>query len=219
MNEEDYKLYRDQLADLVSDKGIQDDDVLDAIRKVPRHLFIPDKSFTPQMMYDDRPLEIGEGQTISQPFTVAFQTELLKVKKGDKILEIGTGSGYQSAVLAEMGAEVYTIERFEKLFNRTKNLLQTLGYKNIHTFLGDGNLGIPLHAPYDKVIVTAATTGVPKIPLQQLKDGGIMVAPVNGHVQQMQRITKISEGKIDVESFGQFFYVPMLGGVVMADEE
>jgi protein-L-isoaspartate(D-aspartate) O-methyltransferase len=209
-----YIQLRETLAEQLRAKGISDESVLKAIAKIPRHKFL-NETYDPEEAYADKPLEIGEGQTISQPFTVAYQTQLLKLAPGDSVLEIGTGSGYQSAVLAELGANVFTIERYEKLYNSTKQKLADLGYTEVKMFLGDGNLGIPEYAPYDKVIITAAASEIPKQLVQQMRVGGIMVVPVNGNIQRMKRIIKLVDDDIFVEDKGFFHFVPMLPGIVM----
>jgi protein-L-isoaspartate(D-aspartate) O-methyltransferase len=206
---------RDTLVNGLRTKGIYNEAILEAIRKIPRHLFITNESVDIYEAYEDKPLSIGQGQTISQPFTVAFQTQLLAIKKGEKVLEIGTGSGYQSAVLSEMGADVYTIERQEKLFSSTKEKLKELGYSDVHMYYGDGNFGIHEHAPYDKILITAAAPEIPNELLKQLKDGGIMVLPVDGHVQRMKRIIKKTQNEIEIQDHGAFHFVPMLPGIVM----
>jgi protein-L-isoaspartate(D-aspartate) O-methyltransferase len=216
MTEEKYKEYRERLVLVLREKGITDEKILDAISNVPRHLFINEKHHDPKELYEDVPLSIGQGQTISQPFTVAYMTELLGVKKGDKILEIGTGSGYQAAVLAQMGATVHTIERQENLYASTKQRFERFGYCNIHMVLGDGTKGIPEHAPYDKVIVTAAAHGIPHELLKQMKTGGVMIVPVDGNIQRMKRVTKLSESETKIEDFGYFRFVPLLSGIVMS---
>jgi protein-L-isoaspartate(D-aspartate) O-methyltransferase len=164
--------------------------------------------------YFDKALQIGSGQTISQPYTVAFQTELLNISSGDKVLEIGTGSGYQAAVLSEMGALVYTIERHKSLYDTTKILLKKLSYSNIKTFLGDGFEGLPQFSEYDKIIVTCGAPEIPANLLLQLKIGGIMVVPVTKtDFQDMYRIKKISENDFELTSHGKFMFVPMLKGI------
>lgn len=216
MNEEKYKEFRDQLVSQLRDKGIRDTKVLEAIGRVPRHLFLDNKECSPDQLYEDVPLPIGQGQTISQPFTVAYMTELLCVKEGDKVLEIGTGSGYQSAVLLQMGASVYSIERQEKLYNTTKTRFERFGYRKAHLVLGDGTKGIPEYAPYDKVIVTAAAPDISKELISQMKTGGVMVVPVDGFIQRMKRVTKLSDKETKVEDFGHFRFVPLLTGIVMS---
>jgi protein-L-isoaspartate(D-aspartate) O-methyltransferase len=189
-------------------KGILDEAVLAAIGKVPRHVFFDDALLS--HAYEDKAFLIGEGQTISQPYTVAFQTEKLSIKPSDKVLEIGTGSGYQAAILVEMGAKVYTIEFQKKLYERTKEFLPTLGYKP-HFFFGDGSKGIAAKAPFDKIIVTAGAPVVPNALLDQLAEGGIMIIPVGGREKQiMLKITK-RNGKITKEEFDNFAFVPLLG--------
>lgn len=193
-------------------KGIKDESVLEAMNRVPRHVFM-DNAFL-HHAYQDKAFPISAGQTISQPYTVAVQTELLNVKKHDKILEIGTGSGYQAAILAEMGARVYTIERQKELYNKAQKTLAKLGY-NAHFFYGDGYKGKPQYGPYDAIIITAAISEIPGELLEQLKPGGCLVAPVGGsHSQVMTRICKSKEGKFEETRHGLFIFVPMLGGTV-----
>ena len=200
---------RKQLVRQLEMKGIQDDKVLEAIGKVPRHFFF-DETFWNQA-YKDIAFPIGDGQTISQPYTVAYQSELLHVKKGDKVLEIGTGSGYQTCILLELGAEVFTIERQESLYNRTIQVLPYMGYKP-NFFLGDGSKGIPSHAPYDKIIVTAGAPFVPEVMLQQLKLGGILVIPVGDEKsQKMVTILRVSENEFDRIELDTFRFVPLVG--------
>ena len=199
---------RKKLVAHLREKGIQDEQVLKAIGKVPRHLFL--NSAFDQYAYEDRPFSIGAGQTISQPYTVAVQSELLQVKRGMKVLEIGTGSGYQASVLQEMGAKVFSIERIKELFDRTSKLLPKLGY-NVKTFFGDGNLGVPAWAPYDRIIITAGAPIVPEGLLDQLNPGGIMVIPVsNGDEEIMKTISKLDNGELVVKEHGSFRFVPML---------
>lgn len=203
---------RAQLVTNLRASNITDEKVLQAIGRVPRHLFIT-FPFTDEQKYADKPLEIGLGQTISQPYTVAFQSQLLQVQKGQKILEIGTGSGYQAAVLAELGANVYSIERLRQLFEQTSLMLKENGYPGIHTFYGDGNEGIPNEAPFDRILLTAAADETPKKLLKQLAVGGIMVLPMDGHIQRMVRITKLNETETRTENFGYFKFVPLLPGI------
>lgn len=199
---------RRKLAEEVRLKGIQDIRIIDAITKIPRHFFL-DSSFT-EFAYQDKPFPIGSGQTISQPYTVAFQTELLEIEKGDKVLEIGTGSGYQACVLLELGAKVFTIERHRSLFQKTKPLLETMGYFP-KMFYGDGYKGLPSFAPFEKILVTAAAPQIPPALLIQLSLGGMLVIPVGGGENQiMTRIRKISETEFEKEEFGSFRFVPML---------
>lgn len=191
-------------------KGITDSAVLDAINSIPRHFFL-DSAFD-DVAYEDRAFPIAEGQTISQPYTVAYQTELLDVKPGMKILEIGTGSAYQAVVLAAMGTKVYTIERQKKLFDENKNFAYLKQFPFIKFFYGDGYQGLPTYAPFDRVIITAAAPEIPQKLLDQMVIGGKMVIPVDiGLVQQMRRITRLKDG-IDVEYFDNFSFVPMLQG-------
>ena len=200
---------RKQLVDILKKKGIEDEAVLTAIGKVPRHYFF-DETFWHQA-YKDIAFPIGEGQTISQPYTVAYQTQLLHINKGDKILEIGTGSGYQACILLELGAKVYTIERQEKLYERTIKVLPYMGYKP-HFFLGDGSRGIAKHAPYDKIIVTAGAPTVPEELLRQLKIGGILVIPVGDtETQKMVTILKTGENDFEKHVLDTFRFVPLVG--------
>jgi protein-L-isoaspartate(D-aspartate) O-methyltransferase len=168
-----------------------------------------DSSFL-EFAYDDKPFPIGAGQTISQPFTVAFQTKLLKIKKGDKVLEVGTGSGYQACVLIEMGAKIYTIERHKSLYLRTKSLLPALGYKPVMMSYGDGYKGLPVHAPFDKIIVTAGASIVPQELKNQLKIGGYLVIPVGSEIQIMKRIIRMDTQNFLEEDHGTFRFVPLL---------
>lgn len=200
---------RRQLVKNIEQKGISDPAVLAAVGSVPRHFFF-DNAFL-EHAYQDKPFPIGEGQTISQPYTVAFQTELLAVHPGDKVLEIGTGSGYQACILLEMGAKVFTIEYNKVLYERTRKLLPTLGFKPAFK-QGDGSLGWPAHAPYDGIVVTAAAPVVPEALQKQLALGGKLVIPVGGQDrQQMLRITRISETEFKTEEFDYFAFVPLLG--------
>ena len=193
---------------LLEEKGITDKRVLDAIGKVPRHLFL--NSAFEEQAYEDRPFAIGAGQTISQPFTVATQSELLRVEKGMKVLEIGTGSGYQAAVLASMGVKVFSVERIKELYDKTSKLLPKLGYR-VKCFYGDGNLGVPTWAPYDRIIITAGAPIVPEGLFDQLKVGGIMVIPVTeGDAETMKTITKNEDGTTAVKEHGTFRFVPLL---------
>lgn len=200
---------RRQLVKTVVSKGIKDENVLAAIGKIPRHFFF--ENALVEHAYEDKAFPIGSGQTISQPYTVAFQSELLLIKAGDKVLEIGTGSGYQSIVLLELGARVYTIEYQKALYERTKVFLPQLGYKP-NFFYGDGSKGLPIHAPYDKIIVTAGAPSVPDALIDQLNIGGVLVIPVGDQkTQQMLRITKVSQTKVRSEEFQDFRFVPLLG--------
>jgi protein-L-isoaspartate(D-aspartate) O-methyltransferase len=204
-----HKGMRRQLVKTIQRKGIKDESVLQAINKIPRHLFM-DSSFL-EFAYEDKPFPIGAGQTISQPYTVAFQTELLEIKKGDKVLEVGTGSGYQACVLIEMGAKVYTIERQRSLYMKTKELLSQLNYHPKKMIYGDGYKGLPTYAPFDKVIVTAGAPYVPDALLDQLKPGGMLVIPVGVDTQVMKRIIKKNDGNFMEEEHGLFQFVPLLG--------
>ncbi len=200
---------RKRLVAELEKKGISDKKVLEAIGKVKRHYFF-DETFWAQA-YLDKAFPIGEGQTISNPYTVAYQSELLHIKKGDKVLEIGTGCGYQTCVLLELGAKVFTIERQEKLYNRTIQVLPHLGY-HATFFLGDGSKGIAEQAPYDKIIVTAGAPLVPQILLKQLKIGGILVIPVGDEkVQKMVTVIRVGENDFDKIVLDSFRFVPLLG--------
>ncbi len=203
-----HKGLRKKLVERIREKGIQDEKVLAAIEKVPRHLFI-DSSFL-EFAYEDKPFPIGSGQTISQPFTVAFQTVLLEVKKGDKILEVGTGSGYQACVLIELGAKVYTIERQKNLYLKAKALLSELGFRPKLIAFGDGYKGLPNDAPFDKIIVTAGAPHIPQQLIDQLIPGGFLVIPVGKEIQQMKRIIKTDRDNYIVEDHGSFRFVPLL---------
>lgn len=202
-----HKGMRRKLVQEVKAKGIKDERILNAIGEIPRHVFM-DSSFL-EFAYQDKPFPIGSGQTISQPFTVAFQTELLEVKKGDKILEIGTGSGYQACVLLEIGAKVFSIERQKKLYEKTKALLPQLGYF-ARLFYGDGYKGLPSYSPFDGILVTAAAPQIPETLLKQLKIGGKLVIPVGDNTQTMMRIVRESETEFREERHGSFRFVPML---------
>jgi protein-L-isoaspartate(D-aspartate) O-methyltransferase len=207
-----HKGMRKKLVEGLKIKGIRDEAVLEAIGKVPRHLFM-ESSFI-NFAYKDQAFPIGAGQTISQPYTVAVQTVLLQVKKNDKILEVGTGSGYQAAVLLEMGAKVFTIERQKELFQKVQSLLSEMGYHPA-CFFGDGYKGLPNFAPFDKIIVTAGATSIPEELKSQLKVGGRLVIPVGSQKrQEMQVITRISEYEFKTEKHGGFVFVPLLKGTV-----
>lgn len=207
-----HKGLRKKLVDGLREKGINDEAVLKAIEAIPRHYFL-DTAFD-HFAYEDRPFAIGEGQTISQPYTVAYQSSLLKVKPNEKILEVGTGSMYQAIVLAELGAQVFTIERQKKLYDDQKKFSFRLKYPQVKTFLGDGYEGLPTYAPFDKIIVTAGAPYIPTALIQQLKVGGWMVIPVGeGETQQMMKVTKIDEENVEEEAFDMFSFVPMLKGV------
>jgi protein-L-isoaspartate(D-aspartate) O-methyltransferase len=206
-----HKGLRKKLTDGIRNKGITDQRILEAINRIPRHFFL-DSAFD-DVAYEDRAFPIGEGQTISQPYTVAYQTHLLQVKPFEKVLEIGTGSVYQACVLAELGAQVYTIERQKKLFDTNKEFPHLKKYPNIKFFYGDGYEGLPTYAPFDKILITAAAPEIPKKLLGQLKSGGMMVLPLGaGEVQQMKRVTKLERGAIKEEVFDNFSFVPMVEG-------
>lgn len=203
-----HKGLRNQLVATIKAKGIKDKNVLEAISRVPRHLFM-DSGFI-DFAYQDKPFPIAADQTISQPYTVAFQTELLEVKPGDRILEIGTGSGYQTAVLIELEAEVYSIERQKELFTKAKKFLPSVGYVPKKIIFGDGYEGIPADAPFDGIIVTAGAPKVPNALLSQLKIGGKLVIPVGEDSQKMTVFTRKGEKEFDKKEYGDFKFVPML---------
>lgn len=206
-----HKGLRRKLTEAIRDKGITDERVLSAIDSIPRHFFL-DSAFD-EVAYADRAFPIAEGQTISQPYTVAYQSQLLEVKGFDKILEIGTGSAYQAVVLAQMGAQVYTIERQKKLFELNKRFDYLRRFPNIKFFYGDGFEGLPTYAPFDKIVITAAAPEIPPRLIEQLKPGGMMVLPVGiGEVQRMMRITKLDNDSLKEEVFDHFSFVPMLEG-------
>ena len=207
-----HKGLRKNLISVLKEKGISNEAVLDAMNEIPRHLFL-DNAFD-AIAYEDRAFPIGEGQTISQPYTVAYQTQLLEIQPYQKILEIGTGSAYQATVLAQMGAKVFTIERQKKLFDKNKNYIFKNKYPFLKFFYGDGFEGLPTYAPFDKILITAAAPHIPQKLLKQLKIGGCMVVPVNeGDThQRMLRITSQSDGTFTEEAFENFSFVPMLTG-------
>lgn len=206
-----HKGLRKQLVSLLRDKGISDERVLEAINEIPRHYFL-DSAFD-QVAYEDKAFPIAEGQTISQPYTVAYQSQLLEVKPFEKILEIGTGSGYQAIVLAQLGAKVYTIERQKKLYEAHRSFVLRNKYPGIKYFYGDGFEGLPTYSPFDKIIITAAAPIVPPKLVEQLKTGGRMVIPLGeGSIQKMLRLTKNADGGYSEEVFENFSFVPMLEG-------
>ncbi len=208
-NEDIFKLKReDMIQNQIMARGIKDTHVLDAMRKVPRHLFVPPSEV--EHAYIDSPLPIGNGQTISQPYIVALMTELLQLKGNEKVLEIGTGSGYQAAILAELCKEVYTIEIIDELAKRAALILNTLGYKNIKVKTGDGYQGWKEYAPFDGIIVTAAPEEVPPPLLEQLKEGGRLVIPLGEYFQELYLFTK-ENGKIKKQSIIPVRFVPMTG--------
>src|SRR5215213_7991165 len=203
-----HKGLRKKLVDGIRNKGITDENVLKAINNIPRHFFL-DSAFD-EVAYEDKAFPIAEGQTISQPYTVAYQSQLLEIRSFDKVLEIGTGSAYQACVLAEMGAQVFTIERQRKLFDENKQFPYLRKYPNIKFFYGDGYEGLPTFAPFDKVIVTAAAPVIPPKLIDQLKVGGMMVIPVGtGEIQVMKRFIKQQDGLLKEEVFDRFSFVPM----------
>jgi protein-L-isoaspartate(D-aspartate) O-methyltransferase len=205
-----HKGLRRKLVDTIRKKGIRDPRILEAIGTIPRHLFM-DSSFI-HFSYKDQAFPIGAGQTISQPYTVAFQTELLDVQPRQKILEIGTGSGYQTAVLLELGASVYTIERQRSLYIRSQAILAELGYKP-HFFFGDGYLGKESYGPYDRILVTAGAEEIPEPLKRQLKTGGIMVVPEGGgNGQVMVRIVRTGDDEFERTEHGYFAFVPLISG-------
>ncbi len=206
-----HQALRKKLVQCIHAKGITDDRVLAVMLDIPRHFFL-DSAFG-EKAYEDKAFPIGEGQTISQPYTVAYQSQLLEVKPFMKVLEIGTGSAYQAVVLAEMGAQVYTIERQKKLFESNKLFEYLKKFNTIKFFYGDGFQGLPTYGPFDRVIITAAAPEIPQKLIEQLKPGGMMVIPLGaGDLQQMMRITKQENGALKEEVFDYFSFVPMLGG-------
>ncbi len=206
-----HKGLRKKLVEIIKSKGITDEKVLTAIENIPRHFFL-DSAFD-EVAYEDRAFPISAGQTISQPYTVAYQTQLLEVRPFTKVLEIGTGSAYQASVLAEIGAQVYTIERQKKLFEQNKSFHYLRKYPNIKFFYGDGYEGLPTFAPFDRVLITAAAPDIPTKLIDQLKPGGMMVIPVgSGDLQTMKRLTKNADGSVTEEKFDLFSFVPMLAG-------
>lgn len=208
-----HKGLRKKLVDLLREKGITDEAVLTAINNIPRHYFMD--SALDNIAYEDRAFPISDGQTISQPYTVAYQSQLLQIKPGDKILEIGTGSIFQATVLAELKAKVFTIERQKNLFEKTKEFIFKSKYPNLKFFYGDGFEGLPTFGPFDKVIITAAAPHIPPKLIQQMKTGGFMVIPVDdekGEYQRMLRLTKNADGSYSEEVFENFSFVPMLQG-------
>ena len=207
-----HKGLRQRLVKALELKGIKDKSVLNAINSIPRHLFL-DSAFEEQA-YMDKALPIKSAQTISQPYTVVFKTELLQLKEDDIVLEIGTGSGYQAAILSLIVKKVYTIERHERLYQDTTKLLKKLGYLSVRTILGDGSNGLPRYAPFDKILVTAGADEVPEALLAQLKIGGCIVIPTGyTDAKEMLRITKLQDGKFETEAFGKFSFVPFLKGI------
>lgn len=199
---------RRQLVRELSDRGIKSKQVLDCFEAIPRHYFL-DNAFAEQA-YSNTAFQIGSGQTISHPYTVAFQTELLDIQKGEKILEIGSGSGFQTCVLCEMGAKVFSIERHKELHLKAKNIVRHLKY-NARLSFGDGYKGLPTFAPFDKIIITCGAPDIPEELVNQMKIGGVMIIPIGeGVEQQMKKIVKVSDSEITIEDFGVFKFVPML---------
>jgi protein-L-isoaspartate(D-aspartate) O-methyltransferase len=210
MYEDNYRQrgLRQKLVKKLAEKGIRDEAVLEAINRVPRHVFFENALL--DHAYQDKAFPIGEGQTISQPYTVAFQTEKLDIKPGDKVLEIGTGSGYQACVLLELKAKVYTIEYNRKLYDTVREMLPSLGYKP-HFFYGDGSKGLPQKAPFNKIIVTAGAPVVPTALTEQLAEDGILVIPVGDREKQVMLRIQKKNGKLIKEEYANFAFVPLLG--------
>jgi len=205
----DFKVMREKMVETqIKARGVKDPRVLSALFKVERHRFVPEEYLN--SAYADQPLPIGEGQTISQPYIVALMTELLELKGDEKVLEIGTGSGYQAAILAELAKEVYTIEIIESLASMTKNRLSQLGYQNVNVKAGDGYLGWPEVGPFDGIVITCAPDHIPKPLIEQLKEGGRMVVPVGAYSQELKKIVKRS-GKIVTTDVIPVVFVPMTG--------
>jgi protein-L-isoaspartate(D-aspartate) O-methyltransferase len=208
-----HKGLRRQLVGVLKEKGIQNERILEAMLELPRHFFF-EKAFE-EWAYTDKAFPIGNEQTISQPYTVAYQTELLAIQKGDKILEIGTGSGYQAAILGLLGAKVFSIERQEDLYKKSSTLLSDLKIPNVKTFFGDGHEGLSKHAPFDKILCTAGASTFPNTLFHQLCVGGIMVIPIGDEkAQKMYQITKISDTEFEEKRYDDFLFVPFLKGIV-----
>jgi protein-L-isoaspartate(D-aspartate) O-methyltransferase len=208
----DYSTLREQMVQRqIAGRGVRSENVLDAMRKVPRELFLPKGQRL--LAYDDAPLPIGKGQTISQPFIVAYMTEALGLAGGEKVLEIGTGSGYAAAILAEIAADVYTIERIEKLAMMARGVLAELGYQNVHVRQGDGTLGWPEQAPFDGIVVTAGGPGVPETLKHQLEIGGRLVIPIgtSSWYQELVRVTRVSADEFETEELVPVRFVPLIG--------
>ncbi len=207
-----HKGLRRQLIEEIKAKGIKDEQVLEAMSILPRHFFL-EKAFE-EHAYADKAFPIGNDQTISQPYTVAYMTSLLDIKKGDKVLEIGTGSGYQAAILSILGARVYTVERQEELYKKTKELLKKLRFNTLRCFFGDGSLGLPDYAPYDKIIVTAGAPVIPDALKEQLSVNGVLVIPVGENDGQlMYHIKRISDKEYESKALDKFRFVPFLSGL------
>lgn len=203
---------REEMAEIIEAEGINDSATLNAMRHVPRHHFVPESHRS--MAYENQPLPIGYDQTISQPFIVAYMTQMIELQAGDKVLEIGTGSGYQAAVLSELTPEVYTIEIVEELGEQARNLFDELGYNTIQNKIGDGYKGWPEHAPFDAIVVTAAPEELPDALIEQLKPGGVMIIPVGrqSSTQYINKITKSEDGEISSERMLPVRFVPMIRG-------
>lgn len=199
---------RNKLVRTLRKKGIKDEQVLAAIGKVPRHFFFDDALL--EHAYQDKAFPIGEGQTISQPYTVAFQTEKLEVRPGDRVLEVGTGSGYQACVLLELGAKVFTIEYNRNLYDKVRTFLPSIGYRPTF-FLGDGSKGLPARAPFDRIIVTAGAPTVPPALIEQLAEGGILVIPVGDRDRQQMVVIRKKDGILQEQRYDMFAFVPLLG--------
>lgn len=207
-----HKGLRKNLVEGLRSKGIRDAKILEAIGSIPRHFFL-DQAFA-DWAYKDVAFPIDADQTISQPYTVAMQTHLLDIQPRDKVLEVGTGSGYQACVLSFLGAKVYTIERQEKLYQKTADFLPEIGFGSIRTLFGDGYKGAPRFAPFDKILITAGAPYIPEALVEQLKEGGYLVVPLgDGEVQEMIRIKKLEGGKLKQEKFGSYRFVPLLKGI------
>ncbi|MFH1549719.1 MAG: protein-L-isoaspartate(D-aspartate) O-methyltransferase [Planctomycetota bacterium] len=210
MDEDDLSLLREEMVSRqLASRDIRDTRVLAAFRKVPRHLFVP-KNLRSQA-YDDHPVQIGAGQTISQPYMVALMTQCLKLTGVEKVLEVGTGSGYQSAILAELANEVYTIERFEELSGNARTVIESLGCGRIHFFVGDGTCGLPEHAPFDRIIVTAAAPDLPQPLVDQLAEGGILVIPTGGKFSQDLEVVTKKKGMLERRGGCRCVFVPLIG--------
>jgi len=209
-----HQLERERLVAEVKEKGISDERVLSALNAVPRHFFISQR--LQDLAYADRPVPIGHGQTISQPYTVAYQTQLLEVNYNDKILEIGTGSAYQACILAQIGGEIFTIERQRKLFEKYRNSRYLQHIRNIHFFYGDGHEGLSAYAPFDKILITAASQIIPAALIDQLAINGFLVLPFGSidQYQIMMRISKSIDGGLIKETFNRFSFVPMVQGTI-----
>ncbi|MDZ7843191.1 MAG: protein-L-isoaspartate(D-aspartate) O-methyltransferase [Anaerolineales bacterium] len=209
-DKKDFAAARERMVERqIARRGITSNRVLEAFRSVPRHKFVPGK--WQDHAYEDRPLPIGEGQTISQPYIVAYMTEKLDLGKQDNVLEIGTGSGYQAAILAELAGEVYTVERHRSLAEDTVEKLNQMGYENIHFFHRDGTLGLPEHSPYDAIIVTASAPEIPQALLDQLAEGGRLIMPVGGRRGQVLKLCTKNEGEISTDSLSPVAFVPLIG--------